>query len=101
MSAIKNLLLLAAFVLTSTLCGNLTADSVVYDLDFETESSTDDYNPNYDQADPGGVSTKTYDANGGAGGTRGLRVDFDLTGSSPFSVSYFTNLGSSSLARRI
>lgn len=70
---------------------------LIYEIDFNTETGTPgDYNPNYDQADPAGISSKDYVAGVGFDSTRALQVDFDTTGD-PFSVSFFTNLASSAV----
>lgn len=88
--------LTSCLISATLLCSNASA-AVIYSLDFNTETGTPgDYNPNYDQADPGGISTKGYVASVGDDGSRALQVDFDTTGD-PFSVSYFTNLSSSSV----
>ncbi|WP_404307808.1 PEP-CTERM sorting domain-containing protein [Neorhodopirellula lusitana] len=89
--------LLALSCTVASLCSSGTAFAdVVYSIDFETESNPSDYNPNYDQADPGGISTKSYDAGTGFDGSRALRVGFD-TATEPFSVSYFTNIAQSAV----
>ncbi len=94
----RHFLCTAALLFGVTVCSNATAELVIYNVDFNTERPTQPgfFNPNYDQADPGGISTKTYSAAAGLDGTTALRVDFDTT-SNPFSVSYFTNLASSAV----
>ncbi len=95
----QNLSILPAFLIFATLLsGSASAASTIFSLDYNTESSTPgDYNPNFDQADPTTISTKTYTDLVGFDGTRALQVEFDTSPTAPFSVSYFTNLGASTV----
>ncbi|TWT50435.1 PEP-CTERM motif protein [Rubripirellula amarantea] len=87
---LKKLSLCAALA-ASVFASNSSYADVIYELDYNSGS-----NANYDQADPGGISTKSYTAATGLDGSTALQVDFDTTGN-PFSVSYFTNLSSSAV----
>ena len=88
---ILRIVILAFFTLT--FCQTSSA-GIVYNLDYNAPTAP--FNPNFDQADPTGISTKSYTAGTGLDGTRALQVDFDTT-SDPFSVSYFTNLSNSAV----
>ena len=91
----QNLSILPAFLISaSLLSGSASAASTIFNLDYNNASNP---NPNFDQADPTGISTKTYTDLVGFDGTRALQVEFDTSPTAPFSVSYFTNLGSSTV----
>ncbi|MDA8744780.1 PEP-CTERM sorting domain-containing protein [Rubripirellula amarantea] len=92
-----NKLSFATVLLAGALVTSSSSADLIYELDFNTETGTPgDYNPNFDQADPVGISARSYTAGTGMDGSRALQVDFNTTGD-PFSVSYFTNLSSSSV----
>ncbi len=86
-----------AILFASVACPKIAFADVIYDLDYNTQTgAVGNFNPNYDQAD-NGASVISYEAGAGSDGSRSLRVDFDTT-TNPNSVSYFTNLASSSVS---
>ncbi|QEG23618.1 PEP-CTERM sorting domain-containing protein [Mariniblastus fucicola] len=91
---LKKLSLSIALISTAIFTGSALGD-VVYLVDYNTEISTDDYNPNYDQAD-NGSSAITYSDATGLDGSRAAQIDFD-TSTGPQNVSYFTDLAASEM----